>query len=223
MVGCNECFVGLELTFQVGHRGALKQGSVVVVAEGNVVAVLHRVALVGGEGEEFLGHVGLTQSLNVGLPATRAESAEGTLVVVDNPLQARVALTGNVGPQGVGSDGHEVQLLLGSSDCIAQVAVTVGYIAVVVDVAPPNLHLAKPLEHLFQLGRHSLNILTALALRVATCNAKHRARCSQTQYGPARFLQKVSPIHIVYSCSNRVYLVENCCVTLALEILIYAE
>ena len=188
VVGRDVAVVLLEPLLEVGNRGALDQRSVEIVEQRHMVAVLHAVALVGGERQELARAVGRLDCREVFVVTPGAQALESLGVVADDPVEARIVLARDVGPQGVGRHRHEIQLLFGGGEGVREVAVAVGHVAVVVHVAPEDLEVLERGKSLFQVVGQRI-----LVAQFRTSG--ERARGRQTEQGPSRSLQKISSIH----------------------------
>ena len=193
VVGRNVAVVLFEPLLEVGNRGALDQRGVEAVEQRHVIAVLHAVTFVGGEGQEFARAVGRPDGRQVFVIAPGTQAPERLGVVADDPVQARVVLARNVGPQGVGRHRDEIQLLFGRGKGVREVAVSVGHVAVVVHVAPEDLEALERRESLFQVAGQRIPVTQFRT-------SGNRLRSRQAEQGPARSLQKISPIHIIINC-----------------------
>lgn len=150
--------------------------------------MLHAVALVGGEGQELPGTVGRLDGREVFVIASGAQAFESLGVVADDPVQPRIVLARDVGPQGVGRHRNEVQLLPRGGQSVRKVAVAVGHVAMVVHVAPEHLQVLERGKSLFQVAGQRIP-----AARSGASGERSRGR--QAEQGPSRSLQKVSSIH----------------------------
>ena len=188
----DEAVVIGEFFAQIGHGGALHQGHVEFAEESHVVAVSHRVTFIRDESLELTGTVGGLYGSAVFFISAAAQTLEGLGVVADDPAQTLVAGAGDVGPESVRSHRGEVELLPGGCQGIAQVAVTVCYVAVVVNVADKHLEVVEV--------RHFILETCGEGVAAGVAHSKSGGSAGggcEAQERPARTFQKVSSIHMV--------------------------
>ncbi len=148
MVRGHEHLLTLELLLPVFNGTAAGQRSVQVMVKSHVVSMLHAVCLIADERQEFPFLVIFLGHCLILLVSSLAESSESIGVIVDHPAQTGVVLSRNVRPHRMRRDADEVQLSLCRLKGIPHVSMTIGEVAVIMEVSPEHLHSGRSRHYL---------------------------------------------------------------------------
>ena len=127
--------------FPVFNGGTFHQRRIQVIVQGHMISMFHAVCLITYKGKKFSFLIVLIGHGYVFLIASLAQTLESTGMIINHPLQARIICSGYVRPHSMWSDRYKIQLPLGGFERRTHVAMTVGYVTMIMQISPEILQI----------------------------------------------------------------------------------
>ena len=141
MMRSNKYLMPAGFPFPVFNGGTFHQRCVQVIIQSHMIAMFHAVRLITNKSQEFSFLIVFIGHGDIFLITSLSQTLESTGMIIDHPLQTGIIGSGNIRPHGMRSDRYKIQLFFGSLKCRTHVAMTVGYVTMIMQISPEILQI----------------------------------------------------------------------------------